>query len=177
MARSPPNGRKSFTIVWSTSARVRRARRLRRPGFLAKKFCEEGDLLICVRGSTTERTNAAGFRACIGRGVAAVSSSFDDEFIRIFLWKAREDILAMGRGMAFPSVSKKQLENLPVPLPPLAEQHRIVAKVSELMALCDWLEDGLGSAAGTRSRLLESLLRGALTASVCEPVSAGAVGA
>ena len=35
-------------------------------------FCEKGDLLICVRGSTTGRTNVAGFRACIGRGVAAI---------------------------------------------------------------------------------------------------------
>ena len=127
-----------------------------------KKFCEEGDLLICVRGSTTGRTNVAGFRACIGRGVAAISSSTDDEFIRLFLWKAQEDILAMGRGMAFPSVTKKQLENLPVPLPPLAEQRRIVAKVHELMALCDQLEAGLDAADGTRSRLLDSLLHDSL---------------
>ena len=127
-----------------------------------RKFCEEGDLLICVRGSTTGRTNVAGFRACIGRGVAAISSSIDDEFIRLFIWKAREDILAMGRGIAFPSVSKKQLENLPVPLPPLAEQHRIVAKVDELMAVCDQLEAGLNAADGTRSWLLDSLLHEAL---------------
>ena len=53
----------------------------------------------------------------------------------------------MGRGIAFPSVSRQQIEELPVPLPPLAEQHRIVAKVDELMALCDRLEvaqDGAG---------------------------------
>ena len=60
--------------------------------------------------------------------------------------------------MAFPSVSKQQLENLAVPLPPLAEQHRIAARVDELMALCDQIEAGLGVADGTRSRLLDSLL-------------------
>ena len=126
------------------------------------KFCEEGDLLICVRGSTTGRTNVAAFRACIGRGVAAICSSFDDEFIRIFLWKAREDIISMGRGMAFPSVSKKQLENLAIPLPPLAEQRRIVAEVDELMALCDRLEASLVATDTTRHCLLESLLQDAL---------------
>src|SRR5688500_14804391 len=36
------------------------------------KFCEPGDLLVCVRGSTTGRTNVASFRAAIGRGVAAI---------------------------------------------------------------------------------------------------------
>ena len=121
-------------------------------------FCEEGDLLICVRGSTTGRTNVAGFRACIGRGVAAIRSSFDDEFIRLFLWKAREDIISMGRGIAFPSISKKQLENLAIPLPPLAEQRRIVAKADELMTHCDALENALGTAEISRSNLLQAIL-------------------
>ena len=121
-------------------------------------FCEEGDLLICVRGSTTGRTNVAGFRACIGRGVAAIRSSFDDEFIRLFLWKAREDIISMGRGIAFPSISKKQLENLAIPLPPLAEQRRIVAKIDELMALCDRVEEARTAREKTRDRLTTASL-------------------
>ena len=104
------------------------------------KFCDEGDLLICVRGSTTGRTNIAGFRACIGRGVAAIQPCFEDTFVRLFIWNARDSIIDMGRGIAFPSVSVKQIEGLAIPLPPLAEQHRIVAKVDELMKLCDGLE-------------------------------------
>ena len=44
----------------------------------------------------------------------------------------------------------------------LAEQHRIVAKVDDLMALCDRMEAGLAATDGTRSRLLESLLHDAL---------------
>ena len=125
-------------------------------------FCEEGDFLICVRGSTTGRTNVAALRACIGRGVAAISSSFDDAFVRLCLWRSREEIISMGRGVAFPSISRKQLENLAIPLSPTAEQHRIVAKVDELMTLCDRLETGLSVAATTRSHLLASLLREAL---------------
>jgi type I restriction enzyme S subunit len=50
-----------------------------------------------------------------------------------------------------------------VPLPPLAEQHRIVAKVDALMALCDGLEASLAAADTTRRRLLEALLHDALT--------------
>lgn len=47
-------------------------------------------------------------------------------------------------------------------LPPLAEQHRIVAKVDELMALCDRMEASLSATAGTRRRLLDALLAEAL---------------
>jgi type I restriction enzyme, S subunit len=50
----------------------------------------------------------------------------------------------------------------PFPLPPLAEQHRIVAKVDELMALCDQLEVGLTYTTATRRRLLDALLAEAL---------------
>ena len=52
---------------------------------------------------------------------------------------------------------------MPIPLPPLAEQKRIVAKVDELMGLCDRLETQLTSAQTESRRLLESLLHEALT--------------
>lgn len=51
----------------------------------------------------------------------------------------------------------------PLPLPPLAEQHRIVAKIEELMSLCDRLEIALREAATTRARLLDATLREALS--------------
>lgn len=121
-------------------------------------FCKENDFLICVRGSTTGRTNIAAFKACIGRGVAAISPLFDDGFVRMFLWKSRNDIIGMGRGIAFPSISKKQLEGLAVPLPPLAEQYRIVARVDELMALCDQLEDAQKTREETRDKLTAASL-------------------
>ena len=49
-----------------------------------------------------------------------------------------------------------------VPLPPLAEQRRIVAKVDDLMALCDQLEGGLDTAGDTRRRLFDALLHESL---------------
>ena len=53
-----------------------------------------------------------------------------------------------------------------IPLPPAAEQHRIVVKIDELMALCDRMETGLATADGTRTRLLDSLLHDALASAV-----------
>ena len=65
-------------------------------------------------------------------------------------------------GGAAPRVNMSTVRGYPIPLPPLAEQHRIVAKVEELMALCDQLESGLATAADTRRRLLDALLTKAL---------------
>ena len=56
------------------------------------------------------------------------------------------------------NVSRDVILNLPIPLPPLAEQYRIVARVDALMALCDQLEAGLAGAETARSRLLDALL-------------------
>ncbi len=50
-----------------------------------------------------------------------------------------------------------------MPIPPLTEQHRIVAKVDELMALCDQLEARLATAGVTRGNLLDALFAEALT--------------
>lgn len=61
-------------------------------------------------------------------------------------------------------LNKGNWETIPVPLPPLAEQHRIVAKVDELMALCDRLEAEQADAASAHARLVETLL-GTLTQS------------
>jgi type I restriction enzyme S subunit len=55
-----------------------------------------------------------------------------------------------------------QLIKILLPLPPLAEQNRIVAKVEELMALCDQLESQLTTTQTEAARLLESVLHHAL---------------
>ena len=59
-------------------------------------------------------------------------------------------------------IEGKDYSDFPIPLPPLAEQHRIVAKVDELMALCDQLEQQLSQADQQRLRLLEAVLAEAL---------------
>lgn len=65
-------------------------------------------------------------------------------------------------GMTAKGIKTSKLKPLALPIPPLAEQRRIVAKVDALMALCDRLEAALTTADTTRTRLLEGLLHEAL---------------
>ena len=56
------------------------------------------------------------------------------------------------------NLNQKILLKLSFGLPPLAEQHRIVAKVDELMAICDQLEESLFTGGDIRGRLLDAVL-------------------
>lgn len=60
------------------------------------------------------------------------------------------------------SLNKTTLSAFPIPIPPRPQQHRIVAKVDALMAVCDELEAALASAQTERGDLLETLLFDAL---------------
>jgi len=65
-------------------------------------------------------------------------------------------------GMTAKGIKTAKLKPLALPIPPLAEQHRIVAKVDALMVLCDRLEAALTTTDTTRTRLLEAVLHEAL---------------
>ena len=60
--------------------------------------------------------------------------------------------------VAMPKINQESLSRILVAVPPLAEQHRIVAKVDELMALCDQLEAQLTTTEADSRRLLEAVL-------------------
>lgn len=65
-------------------------------------------------------------------------------------------------GIAYPAINDKQFFSAVIPVPPLAEQHRIVAKVNELMALCDRLEQQQTDSNTSHQTMVETLL-GTLT--------------
>jgi type I restriction enzyme S subunit len=69
---------------------------------------------------------------------------------------------ASGAQATTPKINRGTLVQLPISLPPLAEQHRIVAKVEELMGLCSQLTRQLTTTKNESYYLLEAVLREAL---------------
>ncbi len=56
------------------------------------------------------------------------------------------------------SINMSQLRRCPIPLPPLPEQHRIAAKIDQLMALCVTLEQQIDAATGKQTGLLDAVM-------------------
>ncbi|MDW3181499.1 restriction endonuclease subunit S [Roseobacter sp.] len=91
-----------------------------------------------------------------------ISSKMDLRFVHLWCISpvARNYLMANATGAqkTMPKINQGVLKALPIMIPPLAEQHRIVAKVDALMTLCDQLEASLTTTDTTRSKLLNALL-------------------
>jgi type I restriction enzyme S subunit len=94
---------------------------------------------------------------------AHVLDGITEKFLQyIGLYINAIDLKPYVTGTAQPKMNQAKMNSIPVALPPEAEQHRIVAKVDELMALCDQLEAQLTTTQTDSCRLLESVLEAAL---------------
>ena len=71
----------------------------------------------------------------------------------------------MHKGIGAKHVNVADMRLAWVPLPPLAEQRRIVAKVNELLALCDQLKARIAAARAKHAQLAEALVQQALSTS------------
>ena len=94
----------------------------------ARKFAQPGDLLFCVRGSTTGRMNWADQEYAIGRGVAAIRHRNEpalQPFVRGVIEAKLPGLLAQATGSTFPNVSAHQLAEIPYPRLDKTEQRAI----------------------------------------------------
>lgn len=119
------------------------------------KLANIGDLLICTRMGLGKIAIAA-VDVAINQDLKALKLSplIDiDYFINFY-----STLKIVGSGMTVAGIKQDELLGYCIPTPPLAEQHRIVAKVDELMALCDQLESQHSNAADAHGRLVCHLL-------------------
>jgi type I restriction enzyme S subunit len=126
----------------------------------------QGDILFAMIGSIGNPVIVNTNREFSIKNVALFKHYSDElscpSFLKLFLENAAEDLKQQAAGGVQSFVSLGKLRSWLIPLPPLAEQHRIVQKVDELMALCDQLKKRLNQASETRCQLAEAVVASAL---------------
>ena len=102
------------------------------------KIVEPNTLLLCVR-APVGTVNITQRRICIGRGLCGINihSGMDSDFMFYWLTCLKNDFIKKATGTTFIAITGNIIEEELIPLPPLEEQKRIVAKIEELMPLID----------------------------------------
>lgn len=127
---------------------------------------QPGDVLIAMYGATIGKASILEVAGTTNQAVCACTPwpGISNRFLLLLLKAYRSRFIAMGAGGAQPNISREKIIATVVGLPPEQEQHRIVQKVDELMALCDRLEQQTSNQLEAHETLVDTLL-GTLTQS------------
>ena len=127
-----------------------------------KKIAKKGDVFISIRAPVGP-TNICPETSAVGRGLAAIRGLGGIEsFFILYLMRAyANEIASKGTGTTFDAITGNQLKTFEIPLPPLAEQRRIVAKLEVLFTQLDAAVDSLKKAQVQLQRYRQSILKSA----------------
>lgn len=129
------------------------------------KCAKQGDVLICVVGATVGKLNLA-IDCAIGRSVAAIRphEGLITKYLYFMLMPFTLRLRSDSRGSAQGVIGKAELSSVKLRVPSKEEQSRIVAKVDELMALCDRLETQQQARRKLQNKLRQSTLQAVASA-------------
>lgn len=115
------------------------------------------------QGKTRGQISELCVAAAVNQACAAIQLiDPDDEhrsYVKYYFEMQYDELRSLAAGAAQPNLNVGKIKEALIPLPPLAEQRRIVAKVEQLMALCDELDAQLKDAQARSAALLEVVVR------------------
>ena len=131
-----------------------------------KNIAKKGDILITCKGTIGEMTILEIDRVHIARQLMSIDTIINNQkYILYFLTFKLKEIQQKANGL-IPGINREDILLQIIPLPPLSEQHRIVEKIEELLALVDDLEtnkiDLQSHIKQAKSKVLEMAVRGEL---------------
>lgn len=133
-----------------------------------KALSRKDDILITVKGAGVGKTNILSLdEAVIGRQLMAIRPiCLDYKFVYLLILASYNKFQELSIGLTVPGISREDILNFQLGLPPLAEQKRIVEKVEQLMGLCDELEAKLRKEREESEKLMETVVKGLLESAV-----------
>ncbi len=124
---------------------------------------------VCIAmyggGGTIGKSGMLGVSATINQSVFALPpiEQFNSYFLHLYIKSIRSMWMGFAAGLRKdPNINGLIIKKMLLPIPPLAEQHRIVAKVDELMTLCEQLKTKLATAQTLQQQLAETLVQQAV---------------
>jgi type I restriction enzyme S subunit len=125
-------------------------------------LCKDGDILLCVRGSSTGKMNISNDLYCIGRGIASIRAKLevDPSFISFQLNFVIQKILILTTGSTFPNIDGKTIRNIEFPLPPIKEQKTIAEVLSDVDSLITNLDQLIAKERNIKQAVMQQLLTG-----------------
>ena len=139
-----------------------------------KKIAEKGDIFISIRAPVGP-TNICPEKSAVGRGLAAIRGLHGIQpFFLLYLMRRFENEIAnKGTGTTFNAITANQLKTFKIPLPPLAEQRRIVGKLETLFTQLDAAVESLKKAQVQLHRYRRSILKAAFEGELTREWSEG----
>jgi type I restriction enzyme S subunit len=108
------------------------------------KLNPAGSILIAMYGATIGKLGILTFPATTNQACCAcVNCVINKQFLFYFLLSHREEFIQMGGGGAQPNISKEKIESTIIPIPPIAEQERIVKAIHITLAKIDTIAANL----------------------------------
>jgi type I restriction enzyme S subunit len=125
-----------------------------RHALVKKAIAKKSQILLTVKGAGVGKTALCNLpEVAISRQLMAMTAiEWSQQFLLLTTHRLATALIESARSL-IPGISREDVDQFIFPLPPLAEQHRIVTKVDELMALCDQLETVRAARDGRLDRL------------------------
>lgn len=103
------------------------------------KLFPVGSVLVAMYGATIGKTAILGIPATTNQACASArcNDTLDNKYLFYYLRSQKDSFIAKGKGGAQPNISQDIIKSHPIPLPPLAEQERIVEQIENLFAKLD----------------------------------------
>lgn len=110
------------------------------------KIFPKGSVGLAMYGATIGKTGLFGIDAATNQACAVAIPFFEmNKFLHLFLKSEKQNFIDKGKGGAQPNISQAVIKSHPIALPPLPEQHRIVAKIDAFFTQLETIKTSMAN--------------------------------